>query len=215
VVPRVRFTRRDARAVRPPVRVFLLALTVGLVAEAQSPQQRRWAGAADYDLANGSFTEADPVRQIALLSEWATQYPTTEFERERLITFAIAFQRVGKLRDAFTCATELLSLDPDDSGALLLVAALGPTLPLASENQIATVTASAMKLLSGKVPPSPVVATTSSIEPTDNSKCSLTLKQRVLAFVRQLRKGPVVPTDPSVTERQVAEAALEWAKKGK
>ena len=64
--------------------------------------------------------------------------------------FVVALRRAGKLTESFTRATELLKLDPNDIGALMLVVALGPTLQSVTDNQIATVNESAIKLLSVK-----------------------------------------------------------------
>jgi hypothetical protein len=192
--------------------VLLLALTMALAVGAQSPQ-KRWASADEYNLATRIFADADPDHQIVLLREWVARYPKTDFERERLISFALAFQRAGKLSESFTCATELLNLDPNDPGALLLVVTLGPTLPSVSDHQIAMVTASAIKLLSINLVPSPLPANASSPEPTASSSSFIDPEtQRVLAFVRQLRKAREVRVHPEDVKRQVAEAALEWAK---
>lgn len=196
-----------ARLSTPPLLGLAVALTIG----AQSPQQR-WAGADEYDLATQAFAEADPDRQVTLLQEWATRYPKTDFERDRLISFAIAFKRAGKLSESFTRATELLNLDPNDVGALLLIAALGPTLPSASDDQIATVTACATRLLALKLTPTPLPAMATGEQTAGTTALADVETQRVLAFIRQLRKNAPVRADPEVVKRQVAEAALEWAK---
>jgi hypothetical protein len=119
------------------------------------------------------------------------------------------------LSESLTRATEVLALNPDDPSALLFIAALGPALPAASDAQIKIVTACAVKLLSITLVPHPLAATASDAEPASGSASFVDPDtQRVLAWIRQLRSGRprVVPTDPEVVKRQVAAAALEWAK---
>lgn len=193
------------------IQVPFLALAIGAAAQTQ-PSAKHWADPAEYDLANRVFTGTSPDQQLALLQEWETRYPKTAFERQRLTSFVMALQSAGKFSESFTRANELLNLDPGDSGALLLIAMLGPKLPSASEDQIAIVVASANKLLSMPSTPTPHRRGASipdpSPEPTPISDAET---ERVVSFVQRLRKDTVPPPQPP-TPRQVAEAALEWAK---
>src|SRR5258708_1562232 len=124
-----------------------LIIPLGVIAQSLS---RNWAGAAEYNLATEAFREQDPNRQIVLLRQWESQYPLTEFERERIFAFALAFHRLGQFNESFTRATEILKLDANDPGALLLVVTLGPSLPSPSASQITMVVDSASKLQSVK-----------------------------------------------------------------
>ncbi len=191
-------------------KVSLLTLGVALAVGAQS-QLKQFAGADEFNLATQIFAEENPDRQIALLEEWIARYPKTDFERERLISFALAFQRLGKLSKSLTRVREALKLDPNDPRTLLFIAALGPTLPAASDNQIATVTACATKLVSARLVLTPPVAATSAEPTAGPASLADPETQRVLAFIRQL-KASTVRMDPEVVRRQVAEAGLEWAK---
>jgi hypothetical protein len=113
------------------------------------PAQKRWAEAAEYDLHDEIHqAERNPDQQVFLLREWESRYPRTDFQRERLISFVLAFQRTGKSVHSFMRATELLHRYSNDTAALLLVATIGPTLPSPSENQVTIIKAAASKLLS-------------------------------------------------------------------
>jgi tetratricopeptide (TPR) repeat protein len=190
----------------------LLALTISLALGAQSGE-RRWADAAEYDLATQAFGERDPQQQIALLQDWESRYPKTEFERERLVSFALAFERLGKVDEAFTRATELLKLNPNYPQALLLVATIGPALPFPTDSQVAMVSASAIRLQSVKLTPSPLVSTALSSGPTSGSTSVADPEnEEVLNFLRERRRNRAARTDPEVVKRRVVEAALRWTK---
>jgi hypothetical protein len=190
-----------------------IALAFAFTTGAQ-PALRQFANADEYDVASQAFAETDPNRTIALLRDWVARYPKTEFERERLISFALAFQRLGDLAESLKRATELLALNASDPGALLFIAALGPTFPAASDSQIKTVTDCAVKLLSITLIHKPSATGAWSESSSGSASYVDAETQRVLAFIRRLRndRGPLVRTDLDVVKRQVAETALEWAK---
>ena len=176
------------------------------------PAQKRWADAAEYDLYNEIHqAERNPDQQFILPREWESRYPRTEFQRERLISFVFAFQRAGNSGDSFRRATELLHLDSNDTGALLLVALIGPTVPSPSDNQFSMIKAAALTLLS-ETPSAPARSPASGDDPVATAVSAIDPEtERVLAFVRQLRKlAPAQPV-PEVVRRRVAEAALDWA----
>ena len=183
-----------------------IALVLVVAVGGQTPL-KQWAGADEYNLGSQALAEPGPNQKLTLLEDWVARYPKTDFERERLTSFAMVLQRLGRAAESLSRATEALALNPGDSSLLLLIAALGPMLPNASESQIATVADSARKLSSIRISePAAVVSaqSQSGISPET---------QRVIAFVRRLRYGrdPVAQEDPEVVKRQVAEAALQWA----
>jgi hypothetical protein len=195
-------------------KVFWIALGLALAIGAQ-PSRRRWANAEEYDLASQASVEPDPKHRITLLRDWAARYPKSDFERERLISLALAFQQSGDARESLKRATEALALNANDPSVLLFIAALGPTLPGASESEIATVAACAVRLLSISLSPKPEAGTAPQSEPVIGSTSFVDPEtERVLAFIRRLRaaRGPVVEKDAELIKRQVAEAALQWAK---
>ena len=90
--------------------------------------EKRWSGAAEYELANRISAEADPARRITLLGEWEATYPRTDFASERQLQFVAAYRDAGDTGEAFARAVRLLRADANDTVALLFVAELGPTL---------------------------------------------------------------------------------------
>jgi hypothetical protein len=188
--------------------VSFLAMAVALTL----PAQKRWAEAAEYDLHDEIHqAERNPDQQVFLLREWESRYPRTDFQRERLISFVLAFQRTGKSVHSFMRATELLHRYSNDTAALLLVATIGPTLPSPSENQVTIIKAAASKLLS-EMPSAPARSPASDDDQVANAVSALDPEtERVLVFVRQLRKLADARPDPEGVRRRVAEAVLEWA----
>ncbi len=198
-------------------KVFSIALAFALAIGAQ-PSPREWANAEEYDLGSQALAEPEAKQRITLLRDWAARYPKSNFERERLISFALAFQQTGDPRESLQRATEALALNANDPSTLLLIAALGPTLPAASDSEVATVAACANKLLSINLSHKPKTVTAAQAEPLNHSTSFIDPEtQRVLDFIRRIRvaRGPVVEKDPELIKRQLAEAALEWVKTAK
>ena len=195
-------------------RILWIALGFALAAVAQPPP-KRWAGAEEYDLASQAMAERDLNRRIALLQAWAARFPASEFDRERRTSLALSFQQLGDPREALNQATETLVLYANDPSALLLISALGPTLSDASESERATVARCATKLLSIKLSPR-----ANTVPPAQDPSAPVSTSyvdpetQRVLAFIQQLRgaRGQAVEKDSDIIKRQIADAALEWAK---
>jgi hypothetical protein len=194
-------------------KVFSISLAFALAIGAQPPV-REWANAEEYDLGSQALAAPDPKQRITLLRDWVARYPKSTFERERLISFAKAFQQTGDPKESLKRATEALALNANDPSILLLIAALGPTLPAASGSEIATVAACAVKLLSISFSRKPEAVTAPQAEPVNGSISFMDPEtQRVLDFIRRIRmaRGPVVEKDPELI-RKLAEAALQWAK---
>lgn len=199
------------------MKLLSMLVLVLLVAAATGFAQRHWANAEEYDLATQAGAERDPVQKLALLAEWETRYPQTEFHCERLVAFAMAYRKVDKPVEAFTAATQLLSLDPNDTEALSLIVVIGPSLPSPSEKQITATAEAATRLLNA--PPTrpkpvtgsePLTAPASSAAPAHDPEA-----ERVSALLRKMRKNAPPLADPDVKRRQAAEAALEWVSRVK
>jgi hypothetical protein len=195
-------------------RVCCITLGLALAVGAQ-PALKQWANAEEYDLGSQALAEPNPDQRIALLRDWIARYPKTEFERERLMSFALVSQQLGNLEESLKRATEALALNANGPSVLLFIAALGPALPAASEAQTSTVADCALKLLSLTLVRKPRTGTEPHSESAGSSASFVDPEtQRVLEFIRRLRseRGPLVQADPEVIKRQVAAAALEWAK---
>ena len=194
------------------------AAAVGLLLSAafaaQSPN-RNWTDAAEYDLARAAFEETKPNEQIALLREWESRYPKTQFERDRLLAFALAYSLAGRVGESLARAENLLKLNPNDVAPLLLIVKIGPSLTAPTASQLALITNSAIKLQSITLsPPGQLFAEADAIAapttPTDPETA------KVLAFIRDQREGRVsVRTDPNIFKNEVVRSALDWAEKMK
>ena len=127
------------------------------------------------------------------------------------MSFVFAFHRAENSGDSFMRATELIHLDSNDTGALLLIATIGPTLASPSDSQVMMIKAAATKLLS-ETSSAPVRPPASADDPVASAAPAIdTETERVLAFVRQLRKLAAPRPDPEVVKRAAAKTALEWA----
>jgi hypothetical protein len=92
------------------------------------PASHRWANANEYNLAMQALQERDLIQQFALLNDWQTRYPNSDFANLRTFAAAKNLERQGKLEDSFTRAAELLQSQPPDSAALWLIVEIGPKL---------------------------------------------------------------------------------------
>jgi hypothetical protein len=190
-------------------RIIFAALILSINGGAQLPP-RNWADRREYNLATDAFQERDPKRQLDLLREWKTQYPHTEFERERITTFVVALRRLRDAEEAFSKAAELSKLDMNDPGALLLIATLGPSLPSPSRSQVDLVVNAASKLRTlklGRVSPDDAAA-------GNVAKPLGADTQQIFVFIRELRQEHEKnhPDPIEVLKNEVIESALRWAK---
>lgn len=94
-------------------------------APAQQPQAK---DAQEAELFNSILKETDAKKKLALLDQWKQKYPDTAFKHARLTFYMQAYQQAGQLPKAVETANELLTLDPDDLGALFAIASLTPLL---------------------------------------------------------------------------------------
>lgn len=181
-----------------------LAISLGVMAQSLP---RNWASRAEYRLGTKALQERDPNRQITLLRQWQVQYPQSDFKRERTLSSIQALGQRGLFDASFALAAELLKLDRYDPEALVLIVALGPSLPAPSASQMAVVMDSVSKLQSLKM-----ARSLETEEPTVGLRL-LEPNSQVLAFVRELRREhDKANLDPDVFRRRLIESALAWAK---
>lgn len=180
------------------------AISLGMTAQ---PFPRNWSDRAEYNLGTRALREGDPNRQIALLHQWESEYPRSDFNRERLILFVEDLAHVRQLDECFARALELLRLDRNDPVALVLIVALGPRLPSPSASQITAVVDSASKLQSMQIARSTTTAEPLRVSPPAEPDSLL------LAFIRELRRDhDRTNLDPGILKSRVIESALAWAK---
>lgn len=79
---------------------------------------RRWKDRAEYDLYFAVTKETDPNARLALLRQWDTQYPASDFILERLQLELSAYSWIGKFQEAFDAAKSILADDPRNFSGL-------------------------------------------------------------------------------------------------
>ncbi|MCC6393830.1 MAG: hypothetical protein IT167_24745 [Bryobacterales bacterium] len=191
-----------------------LLLLVALSLAVEGIAGKKWADAAEYDLCQRAGSELVASRQIEVLREWEARYPRSEFERERLVMLAVAYERAGRAEDAFASAVRILKLDPNDIEGLYRVAVVAPMLKTPGAEQ-KRITEEAGRTLLARAPELGRAAT-GVFQPADGameaSKDPET--ERVMEMVRAWRRERRVRSAEDVEGevRRVAERALEWAR---
>jgi hypothetical protein len=193
-------------------RVFATILLT-LLGSIATPASHRWANANEYNLAMQAMQERDVIQQFALLNDWQTRYPNSDFANLRTFATAKNLERQGKLEDSFTRAAELLQSQPPDSAALWLIVEIGPKLTpsgkVATAVQDAALKLKSMenerRLQSGRDDSSVKFERSPSNE--DRRMDSYISEIRVPNQIRQQRNAAAVD--------HTLDAALEWAERYK
>ncbi len=165
--------------------------------------QRNWASASEYELYTRITAEKDAARQVELLREWETVYPNTEFRRERILTMALAYERLAQPAQAFFQATQLFKLDSSDIGGLSLIVRNGPSLQTPTPDQIRITAEAANKILLLPSRKSPEASTTNSTATVSS--------EDVDDLLKNLRSGKR-EVDLDTLRRIAAEKALAWVR---
>ncbi|WP_321475697.1 hypothetical protein [uncultured Paludibaculum sp.] len=177
--------------------------------------QRHWADAREYELGRRATEQPDPDERIRALLQWEAAYPTSEFERERAVALVGAYQAASRTVEAFARAVQAFQLHPKELAESILVAELAPRLALPSPSQVEVVKTAARNILD--LAPETArqqSAQAAAIGARDISATNDPEAQRVVAMIRAWRRGKPTRTTAEIEReiRQVAEAALDWAK---
>jgi hypothetical protein len=193
-------------------------IVVFAIGVAPTLAQKRIADQREYELYQQTGAEREPIRRLAILLEWEAAYPTTDFQRERLLWFAISYKESGQATNAFTRAMQLLKLDSKDIEGLYMIATIAPTLEAPSLDQVRATEDAANNILSrahelariATAKPQAVTeaATTQPVDPET---------ERVVRLLREWRRSKRIRTAADVESefRTVAETALAWVRKSK
>lgn len=189
---------------------IVVALCLAASAVSQTPK-KNWADAAEYNLGSAASSEQQPESQLELLRRWEAQYPKTEFQRERLASFAFAYMRLGMAEESFARAVQLSKLFPDDWMPLLLIVQIGPKLAAPTDGQVSLVADAASKLRSTSITtprPSSSFLAPGPVPPHDPESA------KVLAFIRDQRRArtTAIP-DPDALKNELVRSALDWVQK--
>ena len=82
------------------------------------PSARRWKDQAEYDLYSAAAKETDASARLALLQQWRTQYPASDFVVEGRQLEVGAYVQLGKDQEAFDVAKLILADDPKNFSGL-------------------------------------------------------------------------------------------------
>lgn len=89
-----------------------------LFGQAQPPTsqepQKNWKDRAEYDLYNAILTDNNPQTKLEKLQQWQTQYPTTDWNKERRTLFLTTYANLGKAKEAVDVAKRVLADNPND-----------------------------------------------------------------------------------------------------
>ncbi len=114
-----------------------LLLMVAAVA-IPNPQEKQYKDRAEYDIITKVYGEADPAGKLALLDEWTSKYPETDYHLERSRFYLDSYQKTGKMPEAIEAAKELLGKVPGDFTANYVITLFSPNLGKADDATIET-----------------------------------------------------------------------------
>jgi tetratricopeptide (TPR) repeat protein len=109
-----------------------------------------WTDRKEYDLVLDIRAEVAPGPRIALLDQWKTAYPKSEFARVRLELYLVAYQALGDSPHTLGVASELLADQPDSLVGAFWFALLLPEQAAPSPEQLALGEKAAGRLLTPK-----------------------------------------------------------------
>lgn len=96
--------------------VMGVALVSGLTA--QDKKKPDWKDAAEYDLYKPISQTQDPNIWLDSLDKWTRQYPQSELSDIRRLLYLETYRQLGKTREAFNAAVDVLRDNPDNLFAL-------------------------------------------------------------------------------------------------
>ncbi|MBI1788079.1 MAG: hypothetical protein HYR60_11090 [Acidobacteria bacterium] len=129
----------------------LAILGLALAAWAQAPV-KKWRDLGEHKLFTSIAGEPDPQRRLALLDLWNTQYPVSDFKKERLHLYIATCQGVGRSASAFDFARQLLEIDAGDPTGLYWATLLAPSQMETKKADLETAEQWANRLLAASKP---------------------------------------------------------------
>jgi hypothetical protein len=129
------------------MRTLALALALAVSAGAAN-----WTDRKEYDLALNLRAEVSAQKRIALLNQWKSAYPRSEFAAVRLELLLSAYQSLGDGPHTLGAAGDLLAAQPDNLVGAYWFTLLLPEAPAAAPEQLALGEKAAARLLAGGAP---------------------------------------------------------------
>jgi tetratricopeptide (TPR) repeat protein len=116
-------------------------------------QAANWKDRAEYDLVLDARGEAAPQKRIALLDQWKSKYPESEFQQPRRELYLASYQSLGDSAKMLAVAREMLAAQPDSPVGTYWCALLAPETREASADLLAAAEKAAGQLLAGQKQP--------------------------------------------------------------
>lgn len=138
------------RKVTPLAVTTCLLVMVAAVA-VPHPQEggKQYKDRGEYDVLSKVYAEADPTKKLALLDEWKSKYPETDYHVERTQFYLDSYQKTNQNEKAVATARELLGKKPGDFTANYAITLLSPYLGKSDAGTLDTAAAAAKDLLAG------------------------------------------------------------------
>jgi len=102
--------------------VATFAVGAALVLSAQDKKKADWKDAAEYDLYKPITQTQDPKVWLDCLDKWSKQYPQSELADIRRLLYLETYRQLGRTRDAFNAAVDVLRDNPNNLFALSTIA---------------------------------------------------------------------------------------------
>ena len=112
----------------------LLLLSTGGTLPAQTPAAKNWKDRAEYDLYVSITKETDPTKRLALMDDWKTKYPTSDYKPDRDTLYITTYAQAAKPQDALNAAKTVLAADPANVTALYWATIETPLAPVTPDN---------------------------------------------------------------------------------
>jgi len=96
---------------RRTLAVIAVISICGLVALAQS-KEPQWKDRAEYDLFESIQKEQNANTKLGLLQSWKEKYPQSEFKAARHQLMVTTYQQLGRAKEMFAAAKEMVADDP-------------------------------------------------------------------------------------------------------
>jgi hypothetical protein len=109
-----------------------------------------WTDRKEYDLVLSIRAESSPQKRVALLDEWKTKYPKSEYQEIRRELYFAAYQAMDDSANMCAMAGEMLAAQPDNKMGAYWFALLLPEQKKPSQDQLALGEKSAALLIGEK-----------------------------------------------------------------
>ncbi len=90
----------------------------------QQPQQKNWKDRAEWELYDAIVKATDANKRLELLNTWQQKYPQTDFQEERWLLYTQVYQQLGRAKEMWDAAVQLLKINPENIQGLYYITSL-------------------------------------------------------------------------------------------